>query len=51
MRLSDRMEGHISNFHRVLDGYLAGLPSAQLLPALSAVNVNPLEMPIVDIEF
>ena len=26
MRLSEQIEGHIANFHRVLDGYLAGLP-------------------------
>ena len=26
MRLSERAEGHISNFHRVIDRYLAGLP-------------------------
>jgi nitrite reductase/ring-hydroxylating ferredoxin subunit len=51
MRLSESMEGHISNFHRVLDGYLAGLPHEKLLPALGAVNVNPLEMPIVEIGF
>jgi phenylpropionate dioxygenase-like ring-hydroxylating dioxygenase large terminal subunit len=49
MRLSGRMEGHISNFHRTLDGFLAGLPYARLNKALRAVNVNPLEMPIVDV--
>jgi phenylpropionate dioxygenase-like ring-hydroxylating dioxygenase large terminal subunit len=51
MRLSDRMEGHISNFHRVIDGFLSGLPYEQLVGALPAVNVNPLEMPVVDIGF
>ena len=51
MRLSDRMEGHISNFHRTIDGFLAGLPYEKLLPALDTVNVNPLERPIVDISF
>jgi phenylpropionate dioxygenase-like ring-hydroxylating dioxygenase large terminal subunit len=50
MRLSPTMEGHISNFHRVIDGYLAGRPHADLLGALGAVNVNPLERPIVDID-
>jgi hypothetical protein len=45
------MEGHISNFHRVLDGYLAGLPHETLLRALGTVNVNPLEMPILEIGF
>jgi len=49
MRLSELAEGHISNFQRTIDGFLAGLPSEKLLPALRAVNVNPLEMPIVDI--
>jgi nitrite reductase/ring-hydroxylating ferredoxin subunit len=49
MRLSERMEGHISNFHRTLDGFLAGLPYERLDKALRAVNVNPLEMPIVDV--
>jgi phenylpropionate dioxygenase-like ring-hydroxylating dioxygenase large terminal subunit len=51
MRLSERAEGHISNFERTIDGFLAGLPYERLLPALQAVNVNPLEMPIVDIGF
>jgi nitrite reductase/ring-hydroxylating ferredoxin subunit len=51
MRLSERNEGHISNYQRVIDGYLAGVPSPRLLPALEKINVNPLEMPIVDIEF
>ena len=51
MRLSERIEGHISNFERTIDGFLAGLPYEQLLPALQAVNVNPLEQPIVDLGF
>lgn len=50
MRLSVQAEGHISNFHRTIDGFLAGRPTEQLLPALRAVNVNPLDHPIVDIE-
>ena len=50
MRLSERNEGHISNYHRVIDGFLAGLPYDKLLPALAQVNVNPLEMPVVEIE-
>jgi len=49
MRLSGPMEGHISNFERTVDGFLAGLPYARLLPALREVNVNPLERPIVDL--
>ncbi len=49
MRLSPTMEGHISNFERTIDRFLAGLPHDRLLPALREVNVNPLERPIVDI--
>jgi nitrite reductase/ring-hydroxylating ferredoxin subunit len=47
MRLSETMEGHISNFHRLIDGFLAGLPHETLLSALPSINVNPLEMPII----
>jgi nitrite reductase/ring-hydroxylating ferredoxin subunit len=50
MRLSQKNEGHISNYQRLIDGFLAGLPHDKLLPALGKVNVAPLEMPIVDIE-
>ncbi len=51
MRLSERLEGHISNCQRVIDGFLAGLPHERLLPALQAVNVYPFERPIVDLGF
>ena len=51
MRLSERAEGHLSNFERTLDGFLAGLPYEKLLPALREVNVNPLERPVVDLHF
>jgi phenylpropionate dioxygenase-like ring-hydroxylating dioxygenase large terminal subunit len=51
MRLSERAEGHIPNFERTLDGFLAGLPYEQLLPALREVNVNPLDRAAVDISF
>ena len=51
MRLSARAEGHLSNFERTIDGFLAGLPYDRLLPALREVNVNPLEREIVDIGF
>ena len=47
MRLSEGIEGGISNFERTLDGFLAGRPYAKLAPALRAVNVNPLEQPVV----
>ena len=51
MRLSEGIEGHISNFERTIDGYLAGLPYEKLLPALQAINVNPLDHPVVDLGF
>jgi Rieske 2Fe-2S family protein len=51
MRLSEGMEGGISNFERMVDGFLAGLPYEKLLPALQSVNVNPLEAPIADLGF
>jgi phenylpropionate dioxygenase-like ring-hydroxylating dioxygenase large terminal subunit len=37
MRLSDRIEGMIGNYHRLLDGFLAGLPYGQLVPAMQRV--------------
>jgi phenylpropionate dioxygenase-like ring-hydroxylating dioxygenase large terminal subunit len=49
MRLSEQIEGHISNFHRTIDGYLAGLPHTKLTPALRALNLNPLDRPVVDL--
>jgi phenylpropionate dioxygenase-like ring-hydroxylating dioxygenase large terminal subunit len=49
MRLSEQIEGHIANFHRTIDGFLAGLPHEKLLPALQALNLNPLDRPVVDI--
>ena len=51
MRLSQEAEGHISNFERTLDGFLAGLPYERLLPALQTVNIAPFEKPIRDIGF
>jgi len=51
MRLSEGLEGHISNFERTIDGFLAGLPHQRLLPALAAVNVYPFEQPILDLGF
>ena len=49
MRLSEQAEGHISNLHRTIDGFLAGLSHKKLRKAIEALNVNPLEMPIVDL--
>ena len=51
MRLSERIEGHISNSHRTIDGFLAGLPYEKLLPAVRELNLNPLERSVVDIGF
>ena len=51
MRLSSGLEGHISNFERTIDGFLAGLPHQQLLPALESVNVYPFDKPILDLGF
>ncbi len=51
MRLNERFEGHISNFERTIDGFLAGLPYEQLLPALRVVNEAPFDQPIADLGF
>jgi phenylpropionate dioxygenase-like ring-hydroxylating dioxygenase large terminal subunit len=51
MRLSERGEGHISNYHRMIDGFLAGLTWERLLPAMRSINVHPLEMPVLDLHF
>ena len=50
MRLSSGLEGHISNFERTVDGFVAGLPYERLLPALESINLNPLDRPVVDID-
>ena len=49
MRLSERMEGHISNFQRTIDGFLAGLPHERLLPAQQKVNNSPFDKPVLDL--
>jgi phenylpropionate dioxygenase-like ring-hydroxylating dioxygenase large terminal subunit len=51
MRLSEQAEGHISNYQRLLDGYLAGLSYDKLLPVLAKINVHPLEQPVRDLAF
>ena len=51
MRLSQGLEGHISNFERTIDGFLAGLPHDELLPAMQSLNVYPFERPIIDLGF
>jgi hypothetical protein len=49
MRLSAELEGHISNFERTIDGFLAGAGHDRLVPALAEVNVYPFDRPIVDL--
>jgi phenylpropionate dioxygenase-like ring-hydroxylating dioxygenase large terminal subunit len=49
MRLSREVEGTISNFHRAIDGYLAGRSHADLLPAVQQVS-GPIDAPIHDID-
>jgi phenylpropionate dioxygenase-like ring-hydroxylating dioxygenase large terminal subunit len=51
MRLSESMEGHVFNFERTIDGFLAGLPHDRLVPALEKVNVYPFDKPILDLGF
>jgi hypothetical protein len=51
MRLSEGLEGHISNFQRTIDAYLAGLPHETLAGALAEVNLYPFDRPIVDLGF
>jgi Rieske 2Fe-2S family protein len=50
MRLSDQIEGLISNFERVVDGFLAGLPYDTLLPAIQKTNTT-IDVPIADLGF
>jgi hypothetical protein len=51
MRLNERFEGHISNLQRTIDGFLAGRPYEELLPALHLVNVAPFDKPVLDLGF
>jgi hypothetical protein len=51
MRLSESLEGTISNLERTIDGFLAGLPYDMLLPALQKVNVAPFDKPVLDLGF
>ena len=50
MRLSHMKEGLISNYHRLIDGYLAGLEPEKLARAQNVVN-SGFEAPILDIGF
>ena len=48
MRLSNQVEGLISNFERVIDGFLAGLPYEQLVGAIQKTNTT-IDVPIADL--
>ena len=50
MRLSDQIEGLISNFERVIDGFLAGLPYDALVPAIQKTNTT-IDVPAADLGF
>lgn len=50
MRLSHQIEGLISNFERVVDGFLAGLPYDVLVPAIQKTNTT-IDVPIADLGF
>ena len=49
MRLNERLEGHISNLQRTIDGFLAGLSYDRLLSAVHKVNVAPFDKPVLDL--
>jgi hypothetical protein len=48
MRLSSEIEGLISNFERVVDGFLAGLPYERLVPAIQKTNTT-IDVPIANL--
>jgi len=50
MRLSDKVEGQIGNYQRLIDGYLAGLDSDLLVSAVHQVN-GQIDMPSKDLPF
>jgi hypothetical protein len=50
MRLSHRVEGLLSNFERLIDGYLAGVPDGLLVAAARHVNVG-IDVPVSDLGF
>jgi phenylpropionate dioxygenase-like ring-hydroxylating dioxygenase large terminal subunit len=51
MRLSEQLEGHISNFQRLIDGFLAGRSQVELVKGLGEVNTYPFDRPVVDLGF
>ncbi|MCT7662060.1 aromatic ring-hydroxylating oxygenase subunit alpha [Mycobacterium deserti] len=49
MRLSTQIEGLISNFERVIDGFLAGLPQERLVPAIRLTNTT-IDVPVANLD-
>lgn len=50
MRLASEVEGLISNYQRLIDGYLAGEPAEKLLAAVQQVS-GPIDVPVRDLGF
>jgi carnitine monooxygenase subunit len=50
MRLAKGVEGLVSNYQRVIDGYIAGLPTEQLAEATTKLGGN-FDGPIKDLGF
>ena len=50
MRLSADVEGLISNYQRLIDGYLADLPHDKLVEAVQQVS-GPIDVPVRDLGF
>ena len=50
MRLSKDMEGLISNYQRLIDGYLAGVPDDKLVEAIQNVS-GPIDVPAANLGF
>ena len=50
MRLSNQIEGLISNFERIVDGFLAGLPYESLVPAIQKANTT-IDVPVANLGF
>jgi hypothetical protein len=48
MRLSNQIEGLISNFERLVDGFLAGLPYDTLVSAIHKTNTT-IDVPVADL--
>ena len=48
LRLSHEMEGMISNYHRLIDGYLGGASEQKIAAALQKVS-GPIDVPVADL--